>query len=394
MIGMSSEVVDLVNVATNEKITDLDWTINIMICELVANDPRKDAVKSIQRRLRNKSARIQFYSVRLLEILLNNCGQYIYKLVIDYGILAMLVKIFKKKSDFPIQQSIFFLIDAVQRVVGGSSGKFPQYHAAYLDLMSTGVKFPQQSTAIPSDPPIASNPIDNATNQGNVSTNGNGAIEHPVPQPGLVAETFSLLEVFRDVLNDQHYREGASSDLLQDLVEKCSSQKEKLVRFIINSSDETVDVKEAIELIGQMNKLITKRNALVSLQSTSATTSANHEETDAEEEDCDHEFNRMDKGKDCVIDDYQKNPYHTINSSSPWSLPARSCIYPIPPPPTMYREREIYFMEREKSLKENQAYDGLSNSGRMREQSLHSLNSSTISRSWDSGITDFSDQEP
>lgn len=39
------------------------------------------------------------------------------------------------QSDFPIQQSIFFLIDAVQRVVGGSSGKFPQYHAAYLDLM-------------------------------------------------------------------------------------------------------------------------------------------------------------------------------------------------------------------------------------------------------------------
>lgn len=102
----------------------------------------------------------------------------------------------------------------------------------------------------------------------------------------------------------------------------------------------------------------------------------------------------MDRGKDCVIDDYQKNPYHTINSSSPWSLPARSCIYPIPPPPTMYREREIYFMEREKSLKENQAYDGLNNYGRMREQSLHSLNSSTTSRSGDSGITDFSDQEP
>lgn len=393
---MSSSAVDLVNIATNEKLKEVDWTINIMICELVANDPSKmkEVVKSIQKRLQSKSGRVQFYSIRLLDVMLNNCGQNIYKLVIDYGILAMLMKMFKKKSDFLIQQSIFFLLDGVQRVLGGSSGKFPQYHAAYSDLVSLGVKFPQRSTKVPLDPPFASNRINDATIQGNVSADGNGVIKQPVSQAGVIAQTSSLLEVFRDVLNDQHLHEVACSDLIQDLVEQCSFQKEKVVRFIVNSSDETGGVKEAIELIEQMNKVLANCKALVSTQSTSATTSTNHEEADVEEECPDSELSRMDKGKECATDDNQEKPSYTINSSSPWSLPARSFIFPIPPPPTMHREREKYFKERENSLKERQVDDGLSVSGRMREHSLRSLNSSSTSHSADSGITDFSDREP
>lgn len=54
----------------------------------------------------------------------------------------------------------------------------------YILFQSLGVKFPQRSTEVPLDPPFASNRINDATIQGNVSTDGNGVIKQPVSQAG------------------------------------------------------------------------------------------------------------------------------------------------------------------------------------------------------------------
>ncbi|XP_050378053.1 TOM1-like protein 5 isoform X2 [Argentina anserina] len=83
----------------------MDWTKNIQICELVAHDNRqaRDVIKAIKKRLGSKN---------LLEMLMNNIGEQIHKQVIDVGIIHILVKIVKKKSDLPVRERIFLLLDA------------------------------------------------------------------------------------------------------------------------------------------------------------------------------------------------------------------------------------------------------------------------------------------
>ncbi|KAA8531261.1 hypothetical protein F0562_005980 [Nyssa sinensis] len=128
---------ELVNSATSEKLTEMDWMKNIEICELVARDQRqaKDVIKAIKKRLGNKNSNTQLFAVMLLEMLMNNIGEHVHRQVIDLGLLPILVKIVKKKSDLPVREKIFLLLDATQTSLGGASGKFPQYYSAYYDLV-------------------------------------------------------------------------------------------------------------------------------------------------------------------------------------------------------------------------------------------------------------------
>ena len=128
---------ELVNGATSEKLAETDWTKNIEICELVAHDKReaRDVVKAIKKRLGSKHSNTQLFAVMLLEMLMNNIGEHIHEQVIDTGIIPILVKIVKKKSDLPVRERIFLLLDATQTSLGGASGKFPQYYNAYYDLV-------------------------------------------------------------------------------------------------------------------------------------------------------------------------------------------------------------------------------------------------------------------
>ncbi|KAF1867153.1 hypothetical protein Lal_00049582 [Lupinus albus] len=131
---------ELVSAATTEKLVEIDWMKNIAICELVAHDHRqaRDVVKAIKKRLGNKKPNTQLYAVMLLEMLMNNIGDHIHKQVIDTGIIPILVKIVKKKSNFPVRERIFLLLNAAQTSLGGASGKFPQYYNAYYDLVWKG----------------------------------------------------------------------------------------------------------------------------------------------------------------------------------------------------------------------------------------------------------------
>jgi len=39
------------------------------------------------------------------------------------------------QTDLPVRERIFLLLDATQTALGGASGKFPQYYAAYYELV-------------------------------------------------------------------------------------------------------------------------------------------------------------------------------------------------------------------------------------------------------------------
>ncbi|KAL0449906.1 UNVERIFIED_CONTAM: TOM1-like protein 5 [Sesamum latifolium] len=107
IINMASE---LVSAATSDKLTEMDWTKNIEICELVARDHRqaKDVVKAIKKRLGSKNPNTQLYAVL---------------------------------SDLPVREKIFLLLDAAQTSVGGATGRFPQYYSSYYELVGAKDEF-------------------------------------------------------------------------------------------------------------------------------------------------------------------------------------------------------------------------------------------------------------
>ncbi|XWS44538.1 hypothetical protein CRYUN_Cryun15aG0054100 [Craigia yunnanensis] len=404
---------ELINSATSEKLAEMDWAKNIEICELVARDQRqaKDVVKAIKKRLGSKNPNTQLYAVLLLEMLMNNIGENVHKLVIDTGILPILVKIVKKKSDLPVRERIFLLLDATQTSLGGASGKFPQYYSAYYDLVSAGVEFPQRPHATPSNRPT-SLPIKNNTLNGELASARHDAVAQQaepqiVPESSIIQKASNALEVLKEVLDavDAQNPEGAKDEFTLDLVEQCSFQKQRVMHLVMSSQDEKV-VSRAIELNEQLQKVLVRHDALLlgrTAVSSRPKSTLNHFDHEEEEEEPQQLFRRIRKGKSCARPEDEESsrerPHLGLFGSHmfgekerlnrplirPLSLEptcennANPSAVAIPPPPAKHTERERYFQEKK--------VDGSAVAGHMRGMSLHSRNASS-SRS---GSMDFSD---
>ncbi|GMI98108.1 TOM1-LIKE 5 [Hibiscus trionum] len=398
---------ELVNSATSEKLAEMDWAKNIEICELVARDQRqaKDVVKAIKKRLGSKNPIAQLYAVLLLEMLMNNIGENVHKLVIDTGILPILVKIVKKKSDLPVRERIFLLLDATQTSLGGASGKFPQYYSAYYDLVSSGVEFPQRSPTTPSNPPVSLPTKPNTLNGELASARHEAAAKQAepqiVPESSIIQKASNALEVLKEVLDavDTQNPEGAKDEFTLDLVEQCSFQKQRVMHLVMSSRDEKV-VSRAIELNEQLQNVLIRHEALLSGRTTVSskpTSTPNHfDHEQEEEEEPEQLFRRMRKGKACARPEDEarsREQPHILGEKERLNRPlirplpsepscennANPSAVAIPPPPAKHVERERYFKEKN--------VDGSAVAGHMRGLSLHSRNASS-SRS---GSLDFSD---
>ncbi|EXB64094.1 TOM1-like protein 2 [Morus notabilis] len=384
---------ELVNCATSDKLPEMDWTKNIEICELVARDQRqaKDVIKAIKKRLGSKHTNTQLYAVLLLEMLMNNIGENIHKQVIDTGIIPILVKIVKKKSDLPVRERIFLLLDATQTSLGGASGKFPQYYNAYYELVSAGVQFPQRPPAVSSDHPTPQPNNNNLPNGELASSRHEGfarqAEPQDVPESSIIQKAGNVLEVLKEVLDavDSQHPEGAKDEFTLDLVEQCSFQKQRVMHLVMTSRDEKV-VSRAIELNEQLQKVLARHEALLSAKPRSTVNHFNQEEAE-EEEEAEQLFRRLRKGKACARPEDEERPAEHphlgfLGSAIPGEMLNRPLIRPlslepssrepnghvaIPPPPAKHVEREKYFQE-------NKA-DGLA--GHVRGLSLHSRNASS-----------------
>ncbi|KAF5960694.1 hypothetical protein HYC85_001903 [Camellia sinensis] len=382
---------DLVNSATSEKLTEMDWTKNIEICELVARDQRqaKDVIKAIKKRLGSKNSNTQLFAVMLLEMLMNNIGENVHKQVIDTWLLPILVKIVKKKTDLPIREKIFLLLDATQTSLGGASGKFPQYYSAYYDLVGysflRGLMLLHQIILLQMQIKIihlAGNLL--LLDMRNLPVE---ADPQTVPESSIVQKAASALGVLREVLDavDTQHPEGAKDEFTLDLVEQCSFQKQRLMHLVMTSRDEKV-VSRAIDLNEQLQKQLARHDVLISGRPTSTSTHFVHEEAEGEEE-AEQLFRRIRKGKACAQpEDEERQIERPFESQIPPERLNRPLIRPlisdpseesnalrpavvIPPPPAKHIEREKFFQE-------NKA-DGSGLAGHVRGLSLHSRNGST-----------------
>ncbi|KAK4490622.1 hypothetical protein RD792_001310, partial [Penstemon davidsonii] len=375
----------LVSSATSEKLNEMDWTINIEICELVARDHRqaKDVIKAIKKRLGSKNSNTQLLAVM---------------------------------SDVPVREKIFLLLDAAQTSVGGASGRFPQYYTAYYELVSAGVKFPERPRDIPR-PHSTSN-----VNKNNPPDKKSAApqLDKPVPQPqaknasesSILQKACTALEVLRDVLNtiDTQNPEGAKDEFTLDLVEQCSFQKNRVMHLAITSRDEKI-ISRAVELNEQLDRVLHRHDDLLAGKTMSISNHIDHAREE-EEEEAEQLFRRIRKGKACVRpedeDQHMNRPLGLMGHPIPGEIYHRPLIRPltlerestqppimepkqkntrplsvelkhepdlskpsvaIPPPPAKHVERERFF-------KENKS-DGIALSGHMRSLSLHSRNASS-----------------
>ncbi|XP_059656274.1 TOM1-like protein 5 isoform X2 [Cornus florida] len=402
MKKMASE---LVNSATSEKLTEMDWMKNIEICELVSLDQRqaRDVIKAIKKRMGSKNSNTQLFAVTLLEMLMNNIGEHIHRQVIDAGLLPILVKIVKKKTEMPVREKIFLLLDATQTSLGGASGKFPEYYTAYYDLVSAGVQFPQRPHVIPFNH-STSNSNKNQPPSGEIASSGHERVP-PQAESKVVAESSVIqkagtaLQVLREVLDavDAQHPEGAKDEFTLDLVEQCSFQKQQLMQLVMTSRDEKV-ISRAIDLNEELHKVLSRHNALVFGRSTSTSNHFNPEVE--EEEDAEQLLRRIRKGKACARPEDEERqiekPFGLPGSPVPGESLNRPHIRPlslepsqelntlppavaIPPPPAKHVERKKFFQE-------NKLNDSVV-SGHMRGLSLHSRNASSSH----SGSMDSSD---
>ncbi|CAH8347604.1 unnamed protein product [Eruca vesicaria subsp. sativa] len=437
---------ELVNSATSEKLAEMDWAKNIEICELTARDERqaKDVIKAIKKRLGSKNPNTQLYAVQLLEMLMNNIGENIHKLVIDTGVLPILVKIVKKKTDLPVRERIFLLLDATQTSLGGASGRFPQYYSAYYDLVNAGVKFPQRSN---STPPVVITaqavPRNTLIEQlasarkertaSSTTQQRESQTTSPSPHVSILQKASAALEVLKEVLDavDSQNPEGAKDEFTLDLVEQCSFQKERVMHLVMTSRDERA-VSQAIELNEQLQRILNRHEDLLSGRVTVSggrsttsngyhSTSNGHQkhelnasngnakstklmlEDEDEEEEPEQLFRRLRKGKARAMPEDEEEPrphpqvllgsaIHNERLNRPLIRPLpseESSVHSDSPSqsssPVVIPPPPAKHVERQKFFKEKKVDGGLP--GHMRGLSLHSQDGSS-SRS---GSVDFSE---
>ncbi|KAH0900222.1 hypothetical protein HID58_049790 [Brassica napus] len=439
---------ELVSSATSDKLAEMDWTKNIEICELAARDERqaKDVIKAIKKRLGSKNPNTQLYAVQLLEMLMNNIGETIHKLVIDTGVLPTLVKIVKKKTDLPVRERIFLLLDATQTSLGGASGRFPQYYSAYYVLVNAGVKFPQRSS---STPPVVvtAQAVPRSTLIEQLASARKERTAAPAPAPAqqresqttsssssILQKAGAALEVLKEVLDavDSQNPEGARDEFTLDLVEQCAFQKERVMHLVMTSRQVSFSlglwhVSQAIELNEQLQRILNKHEDLLSGRITvpgrSTTSNGYHstsnghqkpsssisiEDDDDEEEEPEQLFRRLRKGKARAMPEDEEEasppPQVLLGSAIHSERLNRPLIRPLPSEesspssgdshsqssssPVVIPPPPAKHVERQKFFKEKKV-DGAASGlpGHMRGLSLHSQDGSS-SRS---GSVDFSD---
>ncbi|XP_038886345.1 TOM1-like protein 4 isoform X2 [Benincasa hispida] len=243
---MSTNAIACAERATNDVLSAPDWAINIELCDIINMDPRqaKDALKILKKRLANKNPKIQLLALYALEALSKNCGDTVFKLIVDRNILHEMVKIVKKKPDSTVRDKILTLVDAWQAAIGGGSkGKFPQYYAAYNELKNAGFQFPpreenvEQFFSPPQIQPVIEHPVsayDDLAVQASLQSDSSGL---GLPE---IQNAQELAHVLLEMLGalDPKTPEALKQEVIVDLVDQCRSYHSRVVILVNETTDE------------------------------------------------------------------------------------------------------------------------------------------------------------
>ncbi|XP_043724716.1 TOM1-like protein 9 isoform X3 [Telopea speciosissima] len=265
----------LVERATSDMLIGPDWAMNIEICDILNHDPgqAKDVVKGIKKRLGSKNPKVQLLALTLLETVIKNCGDIVHMHVAERDILHEMVKIVKKKPDFHVKEKILALIDTWQEAFGGARARYPQYYAAYQELLRAGAVFPQRSESSapiftpPQTQPLSSYPqnLRNTDYQQQEVAESSAGSDTPTLSLTEIQNARGIMDVLAEMLNaiDPGNKEALRQEVIVDLVEQCRAYKQRVVHLVNTTSDESL-LCQGLALNDDLQRLLAKHEAIAS----------------------------------------------------------------------------------------------------------------------------------
>ncbi|RLN12489.1 TOM1-like protein 1 [Panicum miliaceum] len=263
----------LVERATSESLIGPDWSLNLEICDILNHDPSqaKDVVKTIKKRIGHKNSKVQLLALTLLETLIKNCGDFVHMQVAEKDILHEMVKIAKKKPDYHVKEKILILIDTWQEAFGGSRARYPQYYAAYQEMLRAGAVFPQRpESSVPIYTPPQTQPLRNypppALRNTDYRQDAPESYSEPeVPTLSLteIQNARGVMDVLSEMLNaiDPNNREGLKQEVIVDLVDQCRSYKQRVVQLVNSTSYEDL-LSQGLSLNDDLQRVLAKHDAI------------------------------------------------------------------------------------------------------------------------------------
>ncbi|XP_057739525.1 TOM1-like protein 9 [Arachis stenosperma] len=269
----------LVERATSDMLIGPDWALNLEICDILNHDPgqAKDVVKGIKRRIRSKNPKAQLLALTLLETIVKNCGDTVHMHVAEKEVLHEMVKVARKKPDSNVREKILNLIDTWQEAFGGQRARYPQYYAAYQELLHAGAVFPPRSESSPpvftplQTRPLTSHPqnIRNFDVQGDTagssSTGSSTEAEFPTLSLSEIQNARGILDVLVEMLNaiDPGNKEGLRQEVIIELVGQCRTYKQRVVHLVNSTSDESL-LCQGLALNDDLQRVLAKHESIAS----------------------------------------------------------------------------------------------------------------------------------
>ncbi|KAF8393383.1 hypothetical protein HHK36_021626 [Tetracentron sinense] len=260
--------------ATSDMLIGPDWAMNIEICDILNRDPgkAKDVVKGLKKRIGSKNPKVQILALTLLETVIKNCGDIVHMHVAEKDILHEMVKIVKKKPDFHVKEKILTLIDTWQEAFGGARARYPQYYAAYQELLRAGAVFPQRAErSEPVFTPLQTHPLTSYPHNLHNPDYRQEAVESSADSdfPTLslteIQSARSIMGVLAEMLSalDPGNKEGLKQEVIVDLVGQCRTYKQRVVHLVNSSLDESL-LCEGLALNDDLQRLLAKHEAIAS----------------------------------------------------------------------------------------------------------------------------------
>ncbi|KAI3687089.1 hypothetical protein L1987_80780 [Smallanthus sonchifolius] len=260
----------MVERATSSMLIGPDWAMNTEICDICNHDPAraKDVVKGIKKRLGSKNPKAQLLALTLLETIMKNCGDFVHMHVAERDVLHEMVKIVKKKPDFHVKEKILILIDTWQEAFGGARARYPQYYAAYHELLRLGAVFPQKSNG---PAPVLTNPQTESSRSSSYANNPEnsneaaGSSEFPTLSLTELQNARGIMDVLAEMLTaiDPEKKVGLRQEVIVDLVEQCRTYKQRVVHLVNSTSDESL-LCQGLALNDDLQRVLAKHESLVS----------------------------------------------------------------------------------------------------------------------------------
>ncbi|KAI3707600.1 hypothetical protein L6452_26226 [Arctium lappa] len=208
--------------------------------QLVSNQEQaKDVVKGIKKRLGSKNVKVQLLALTLLETIVKNCGDFVHKHVAERDLLRDMVKIVKKKPDFHVKEKILILIDTWQEAFGGARARYPQYYAAYNELLHLGALFPKRTERSPPVfTPLQTQPLMRNPQNGNDAVESSAGAEVSNLSMTEIHNARGIIDVLAEMLSavDPTRKEGLRQEVVVDLVLQCRTYKKRVVHLVNSTS--------------------------------------------------------------------------------------------------------------------------------------------------------------